>query len=177
MFVAAQIGFIDEAFDENVYVLACVIDGAAGSCSPLRSLLLGKQQELKFGQEGHARKLLLAQAYARLGLQAVIAVKESKGSNERRRGLCLVALAWWVGDFVDSLVFDASQERGNIHDRTVLKGLSGHGPKLTASFMPSQDVETLWAADIVAGSMFHDVARGEPSYRHLLGDHHTLVEA
>lgn len=173
-----KVAYVDEAFDDAVYVLSAVIADVDGQdCEQLRTLLLGKQIELKFGRENAARRIQLCQTFAGLGLRAIVVVKHSTAPVERRRGLCLVTLAWALDNLVGTIVFDKRQHRGNTHDQTVLKGVASHGPRLEPQFTASHDLPGLWAADIAAGAIFHDLRRANPAYRNALGDTVTVVEA
>lgn len=163
-------GYLDEAFDDQIYVLACVIDdrsrGAALS-DALRCLLAKGQRVLHFTKEGTKRRLLLAEAYGEIGLPAVAVVRRGTGRAERRRGLALIHLAYLVEELVDELVIEARQEKLNQHDHAVLS-TAAHRPAAW-TFEPAAGHELLWAADIVAGAVFSAVARDVAGYRDAVG--------
>lgn len=88
---------------------------------------------------------------------------------ERARGRCLSALAWALVERVDLLVVEGRQKVQDRHDASVLRAVRVGGAAPAVTFATKADDPLLWAADIVAGAVFHDVARADPSYRQALG--------
>lgn len=173
-------GYIDEAYDDHVYVLSCVLDiGDAGqSCDTpqqvLRGLLGRGARAVHFSKESPKRRRQLAETYAALELPAHVFVAYGSDRAERRRGVALVEFAWLLADHVDELVFEARQEKLNHHDHAVLS--TARRRPAAWRFEAAAECEMLWWADVVAGSVFQDVARGMPAYRAALGTNMLVYE-
>ena len=173
--------YVDEAFEvgrPGLYVLGAVLaDPGDEQCrQEIRELLLPRQPQLHFTKESPKRRLQLAETVGGLSLPSLVTVRASADAAERARGLCLVRLAWALSGLANSLVFEAREGKLNEHDKTVLAGLASHGPRLSASFVPAGDDPLLWAADVLSGAIFQDLARAQPAYRAALGPV-TLLES
>lgn len=170
----AGVGYLDESYvvgPDGVYVLAALIADPADEVvrDRLRGLRAAGQLRPHFSKESTARRVALAAGVGGLTLPSVVTVRRSGDAAERARGLCLVAMAWALAGRVDRLVIDARQTRLNRHDATVLAGLAPSGLRLPVTFVSGAGEPLLWAADVTAGAVFQDLARGEPAYRAALG--------
>jgi hypothetical protein len=162
--------YVDESYQDGVYVLAAVLDSDDGLAvrQALKDARLRRQMVVHFGKESAKRRVLLAEMVSGLGLTAVVAVRTSRERPERARGRCLNGLVWALGDRASHLVIEARQQTLNNHDRSVLAGASRRFV-ISASFVPKTEEPLLWAADVIAGAVFHDLARGDSTYRAALG--------
>jgi len=169
--------YVDEAYEvgpAGAYVLAAVV--APTDTTDLRrevydALRLGRQARPHFSKENHKRRLVLADAVAGLGLPATVLVEPSAGRAVRARGRCLARLAWELGEEtgVDAIVFESRGRTADQHDASVLARAARQGPRFAATFARAAEDPLLWLADITAGAVFQDLARGNPAYRAALG--------
>lgn len=164
------IAYVDESYQQGVYVLAAVLahPEAATARHAILDTRLRRQAVIHFVKENPKRRLQLAETVARLGLPVVAAVRLSQERPERARGRCLHTLSWALASRASRIVIEDRQRTLNRHDRSVLTG-PRHQPAPSPMFVAKPDEPLLWAADIVAGALFHDLARSDPTYRAALG--------
>jgi hypothetical protein len=165
--------YVDEAYEvgpAGVYVLAAVV--APADATDLRrelrnALRQGRQPRPHFSKENHKRRIVLADAVAGLGLPATVVVESSAGRAVRARGRCLARLAWELGQEtgVDAIVFESRGRPADQHDASILARTARQGPRLAATFVRATEDPILWLADIIAGAVFQEVARGNSAYR------------
>jgi hypothetical protein len=163
---------VDEAYDTwpgGAYVLAAVVyPGQDAALSDrVRELWPGGQDHPPFCREDPKRRLLLAEAAARLGLRMIAAVETvgaAKATAEQLSECCIRRLGRALAD-VDAVLIES---RGGRPDRRDF-GLGRQAPLRTVSFARAEDVPTLRVVDLLAGAVFHDVVRGNPVYVTALG--------
>jgi hypothetical protein len=163
---------VDEAYDiwpGGAYVLAAVVyPGQDAALSDrVRELWPSGQDHPPFCREDPKRRLLLAEAVARLGLTMIAAVETvgaAKSTAERLRESCVRRLSPALAD-VDAVL---TESRGGRHD-WLAAGLGRQAPLRTVSFARAREVPMLRVVDLAAGAVCHDVVRGNPVYVTALG--------
>jgi hypothetical protein len=171
----AVIAYVDESYEAGptgVYVLAAVL--CERDDAEVRRVMLALREpwrlhtKLHFHDADAKRAAVYLDAVRGLGRPVVVVVARPCPKPERARRKALERLLWVLRARIDGVAVESRGRRQNRDDGVVFAAMQRHG-RFSYAFPLGRDEPILWAADIVASSVYRACSRGERQMSDRLG--------